>query len=59
MTTTAAGTPIPAEIESYENDLDFAIRGYVRTYARRHGRRKTMETFGVSRYTLCVNEQHH
>ena len=52
MTTTEAGTPIPAEVESDEDDLNCAICDYVRTYARRHGRKKTMETFGVSLYTL-------
>ena len=29
MTITETGTPIPAEIESDENDLDYAIRDYV------------------------------
>ena len=52
MTTTEAGTPIPVEDELPGDDLDYAIRDYVYTHARRHGRRKTMETFGVSRHTL-------
>ena len=52
MTTAETGTPISAENESDDDDLNYAIRDYVRTYARRHGRRKVMETFGVSRYTL-------
>ncbi len=32
--------------------LERAIRGYVRAYVRRHGRRKTAEDLGVSRHTL-------
>ena len=52
MTTTGAGTPIPVENEPAEDDLDYAIRDYVHTYASVRGRRKTMETFGVSRHTL-------
>ena len=52
MTTTEAGTPIPVEDELHDDDLDRAIRDYVHTYVRRHGRRKTMERFGVSRHTL-------
>ena len=52
MTTTETGTPIPVENEPADDDLNYAIRDYVHTYARRHGRQKTMETFGVSRYTL-------
>ena len=33
-------------------DLQRAVRGYVRAYERRHGRRKTAENLGVSRHTL-------
>ncbi len=52
MTTTGTSTPTPVENEPASDDLNYAIRDYVRTYVRWHGRRKTMETFGVSRYTL-------
>ena len=52
MTTTEAGTPIPVEDEPAEEDLDYAIRYYVHTYASVRGRRKAMERFGVSRHTL-------
>ncbi len=52
MTTTAAATPILVEDEPAEDELDYAIREYVRTYVRWRGRQKTMETFGVSRHTL-------
>ena len=33
-------------------DPEKAIRDYVRAYVWRHGRRKTAEDLGVSRYTL-------
>ena len=33
-------------------DLRRAVRGYVRAYARLHGRRKAAEVLGVSRHTL-------
>ena len=38
--------------------LDDAIRDYVRTHVLWHGRAKTAETFGVSRYTLwrCLEQ---
>ena len=52
MTKTEAGTPIPVEDEPADDDLDYAIRYYVHTYARWRGRQKTMERFGVSRHTL-------
>ena len=52
MTTTSTSTPVPVEEEPSGNDLDGAIRDYVRTYVLWHGRAKTAETFGVSRYTL-------
>ena len=52
MTATEDVRPVPATVESDEDDLNYAFRDYVRTYARRHGRRKTIETFGVSRHTL-------
>ena len=52
MTTTETGTPIPVENEPADDDLDRAIRDYAHTYVRWRGRRKAMETFGVSRYTL-------
>ena len=52
MTTTGAGAPIPVEDEPAENDLDCAIRDYVRTYVLWHGRAKAAEKFGVSRHTL-------
>ena len=52
MTTTEVGTLIPVEEELAEDDLDRAIRDYVRTYVRWRGRQKAMERFGVSRHTL-------
>ena len=52
MTTTETGTPIPAEDEPDDDDLDCAIRDYVHTYVLWRGRRKAMERFGVSRHTL-------
>ena len=52
MTTTETGTPIPAQDEPDDDDLDCAIRDYVHTYAFWRGRRKAMERFGVSRHTL-------
>ena len=52
MTTTETGTLIPVEDELADDDLDRAICDYVRSYVRWRGRRKAMETFGVSRYTL-------
>ena len=52
MTITSTSTPIPAEDEPTGNPLDDAIRNYVHTYVLWHGRAKTAETFGVSRYTL-------
>ena len=48
MTTTDAGTPVPAE----DVQVDHAIRDYVRTYVSVRGRQKAMERFGVSRHTL-------
>ena len=52
MTTTNTNTPIPVEDESHDDDLNYAIRDYVRTYVLWHGRAKVAETFGVSRHTL-------
>ena len=52
MTITDTGTPIPVEDESHGDDLNSAIRDYVRTYVLWHGRAKAAETFGVSRHTL-------
>ena len=52
MTITDTGTPIPGEDESHGDDLNSAIRDYVRTYVLWHGRAKAAETFGVSRHTL-------
>ena len=52
MTTINTSTSIPVEAESHDDDLDYAIRDYVRTYALWHGRAKAAETFGVSRHTL-------
>ena len=51
MTTTKTSAANPVE-EEPTDDLDSAIRGYVRTYALWHGRAKAAETFGVSRHTL-------
>ena len=52
MTSTGAGTPIPAEDETAADDLDDAIRDYVRTYVLWHGKARAVEKFGVSRHTL-------
>ena len=52
MTTTAAATPVLVEDESHGDDLNSAIRDYVRTYVLWHGRAKAAETFVVSRHTL-------
>ena len=52
MTTTNTSTPIPVEDESHDDDLDCAIRDYVRTYALWHGRPQAARHFGVSRHTL-------
>ena len=52
MTTTDAGTLVPAEDAPVDNDLGYAIRDYVRTYVSVRGRQKAMERFGVSRHTL-------
>ena len=52
MTTTDAGTPIPAADETADGGLDDAIRDYVRTYVLWHGKAKAAERFGVSRHTL-------
>jgi DNA invertase Pin-like site-specific DNA recombinase len=52
LTTTNTRAPMPVEDEPTGNDLDDAIRDYVRTHVLWHGRRKTMEKFGVSRHTL-------
>ena len=52
MTITDTGTSIPVEDESHDDDLNYAIRDYVRTYVLWHGRAKAAETFGVSRHTI-------
>ena len=52
MTTTSASTAVPVEEEPHDDDLDGAIREYVRVHRRRHGQRHTAETLGVSRHTL-------
>ena len=52
MTTTETGTRIPVEDESEDDDLNHAIRDYVRTYAVLHGRPMASRHFGVSRHTL-------
>ena len=52
MTTTNTSTAIPVEDETHGDDLDYAIRDYVRAYVLWHGRAKAAETFGVSRHTL-------
>ena len=58
MTTTNTSTPISVEDESHGDDLDHAIRDYVRTYVLWYGRIKAAETFGVSRHTLwrCLEQ---
>ena len=52
MTITDTGTSIPVEDEPADDDLNYAIRDYVRTCVLWHGRAKAAETFGVSRHTL-------
>ena len=52
MTTTNTRAPMPVEDEPTGNELEGAIGDYVRTYVLWHGRRKTIEEFGVSRHTL-------
>jgi len=52
MTTTATGTPIPADDEATANHMDDAIRDYLRTYALWHGRPQAARHFGVSRHTI-------
>ena len=52
MTITDTGTSIPVEDEPADDDLNYAIRDYVRTYVLWHGRAKAAETFGVSRHTI-------
>ena len=52
MTTPSTSTPIPMEDEPTVDDLDDAIRDYVRTYALFHGRPQAARHFGVSRHTL-------
>ena len=60
MTTTGTSTPTRVENEPASDDLNYAIRDYVRTYVRWHGRTKAAETFGVSRHTLwrCLERGH-
>ena len=43
---------MPVDDENTVNDLDGAIRYYVRVHQRLHGQRQTAETLGVSRHTL-------
>ena len=59
MTTTNTSTPIPVEDESHD-DLDYAIRDYVRTYVLWHGSPQAARHFGVSRHTLwrCLERGH-
>ena len=52
MATKAPPTPTPDEAALADGDLNDAVRHYLHTYARWHGRRKAMEKFGVSRHTL-------
>ena len=52
MAITSTGAPNPVDDEPTGNDLDDAVRDYVRTHVLWHGRTKTTETFGVSRHTL-------
>ena len=44
MTTTNTGTPLPVEDESHD-DLEYAIRDYVRTYVLWHGRPQAARRF--------------
>ncbi len=52
MTTTSASTAVPVEEEPHDDNLDGAIREYVRVHRRRYGQRHTAEALGVSRHTL-------
>ncbi len=52
MITTERGTLFLDRAASADDDLNDAIRSYVRTYVLWHGRLLAAETFGVSRYTL-------
>ena len=52
LITTKTREQIPVEDEPPDATLEDAIRDYVRTYVRWHGRAKAAETFGVSRHTL-------
>ena len=56
MTVKPPGTPASTEETpgngASNGTLDDAIRDYVRTHVLWHGRRRTMEKFGVSRHTL-------
>ena len=52
MTTANTGTPIPVDEELPDDDLDGAVRDYVRAHQRLHGQRYTAEALGVSRHTL-------
>ena len=62
LTAKLPGTPAsPGETPgsaTRDTALDDAIRDYVRTYVLWHGRRETMEKFGVSRHTLwrCMKQ---
>ena len=52
MTTTNTSTLIPEENESHDDDLNDAIRDYVRTYVLWHDQTKAVQHFGVSCHTL-------
>ncbi len=58
MTTASTNTPIPAEYEPTGDDLECAIRDYVRTHQRGHGQKQTAESLGVSRHTLWRYLEH-
>ena len=52
MTTKPPAMPASQDKTPDNGNLNYAIRGYVRSYALWHGRAKAAETFGVSRHTL-------
>ena len=52
MTTAEQGTRAPGKSAPPDQDLEDAVREYVRTYVLWRGRRRAAEAFGVSRHTL-------
>ena len=52
MKTKKHATPNVSKVASAGDDLNYAIRRYVRAYTALHGRQTTGDHFGVSRHTL-------